>query len=122
MELKESFDLFDTDGNNTIDVKELKVAMRTLGFESSKEDVMRMMKEADRNNSGVLEFPEFLDMMAQKMVERDSFSNDDMLKAFKLFDDDQTGRISFKNLRRVCKELGENFTDEELYEMLEEGD
>jgi len=64
MELKESFDLFDTDGNNTIDVKELKVAMRTLGFESSKEDVMRMMKEADRNNSGVLEFPEFLDMMA----------------------------------------------------------
>jgi len=22
----------------------------------------------------------------------------------------------------VCKELGENFTDEELYEMLEEGD
>ena len=122
MELKESFDLFDTDGNNTIDVKELKVAMRTLGFESSKEDVMRMMKEADRNNSGVLEFPEFLDMMAQKIVERDSFSNDDMLKAFKLFDDDQTGRISFKNLRRVCKELGENFTDEELYEMLEEGD
>lgn len=26
----------------------------------------------------------------------------------------QTGKISFKNLKRVAKELGENMTDEEL--------
>ena len=31
-EIREAFDLFDTDGSGTIDAKELKVAMRALGF------------------------------------------------------------------------------------------
>merc|ERR1712167_560045 len=93
-----------------IDAKELKVAMRALGFEPKKEEIKRMMAEADRNDSGVIEFPEFLDLMTQKMAERDP--REEMLKAFRLFDDDETGKSSFKNLKRVAKELGERMTDE----------
>jgi hypothetical protein len=33
-----------------------------------------------------------------------------------------SGKISFKNLKRVAKELGENMTDEELQEMIDEAD
>jgi Ca2+-binding EF-hand superfamily protein len=33
-EIKEAFDLFDSDGSGTIDPKELKSAMQSLGFEA----------------------------------------------------------------------------------------
>ena len=119
-EIKEAFDLFDTDGSGSIDAKELKVAMRALGFEPKKEEIRKMIADADRDGSGVIDFNEFLDMMTQKMAERDP--REEMLKAFRLFDDDEKGKISFKNLKRVAKELGENMTDEEIQEMIDEAD
>ena len=59
-------------------------------------------------------------MMTGKMGDRDS--PDEIRRVFKLFDDDETGRISFRNLRRIAKELGENLTDDELQAMIDEFD
>ena len=86
--------------------------MRALGFEPKKEEVKKMIAEVDREGKGVIEFQDFLDLMTVKMAERDP--REEMLKAFRLFDDDSTGKISLKNLRRVARELGETMTDDEL--------
>ena len=94
--------------------------MRALGFEPKREEIKKMIADVDTNNSGVIDYNEFIDMMTQKMAERDP--REEMLKAFRLFDDDETGKISFRNLKRVAKELGENMTDDEIQEMIEEVD
>lgn len=86
--------------------------MRALGFEPKKEEIKKMIADIDNDGSGTIDFDEFLQMMTAKMSEKDS--REEILKAFRLFDDDETGKITFNNLKRVAKELGENMTDEEL--------
>lgn len=97
-----------------------QVAMRALGFEPKKEEIKKMAQEVDKEATGKISFEDFLKLMATKMMEKDT--NEEILKAFRLFDSDDTGKISFKNLKKVAEELGENLTDEELQEMIDEAD
>ena len=68
-EIREAFDLFDTDGSGVIDAKERKVAMGALGFEPKKEEIKKMISDIDKDGSGTIDFDEFLAMMTTKMSE-----------------------------------------------------
>merc|ERR1712010_272431 len=102
-EIREAFGLFDGDASGAIDVREIKAAMRALGFEVKNEELKKMVADVDSDGSGQIEFGEFLQMMTGKMGEKDS--REDIEKVFKLFDDDNTNKISFRNLARVTEEL-----------------
>mmetsp|Transcript_75563 Transcript_75563/g.133369 ORF Transcript_75563/g.133369 Transcript_75563/m.133369 type:complete len:514 (-) Transcript_75563:351-1892(-) len=97
LEIKEAFDLFDTDGSGEIDGKELRVAMKALGFNHTQGEIDKMIIEVDDDGSGEIGFPEFLTMMTIKIQNRD-------LKTFNLNEDDDTGKISFKGLTTKAKE------------------
>ena len=120
IEIKEAFDLFDTDGGGTIDPAELKTAMTSLGFEAKNQTIYQMIADLDENKDGSIDFDEFLEMMTAKLGDKNS--KEDIQKVFRLFDDDRTNFITITNLRRVARELGETMDDTELQEMIERAD
>merc|ERR1711918_280769 len=98
----------DADASGMIDVRELKAVMRALGFEVKNEELKKMVSDIDNDGNGTIEVGEFLQMMTGKMGEKDT--REDIDKVFKLFDDDNTNKISFRNLARVAEELEDMIT------------
>lgn len=79
-----------------------------------------MIVDIDKEGSRSIDFEEFLDAITSKLGDKES--REGLQKIFNLFDDDKTGTISLKNLKRVAKELGETMSEEELREMVERAD
>lgn len=67
-EIKEAFDLFDTEHTGKIDVKELRAAMESLGFTNQHKVVQQMFEDVDREGTSMLDFESFLNLMTAKMV------------------------------------------------------
>jgi Ca2+-binding EF-hand superfamily protein len=108
----QAFNIFDVDSSGSIDYRELKAAMKALGIQVKKEELKKMITDVDADGSGSVEFPEFLQMMTAKMSGADT--KEDVMKVFSMFDEVNQGKITFKELKKVCRELGENLTDEEI--------
>jgi centrin-1 len=119
-EVREAFNLFDTEGKGQIDIRELKAGFRALGFQVKKAEIRQMLQDIDKEGTATVTYNEFVEMVTPKVLARDP--KEEIMKIFRLFDEDNTGGITFRNLKRVATELGENLSDEELQEMIEEAD
>ena len=66
-EIKSAFELFDKDHSGSIDVAELKDAMKALGVYMKKEQVKEMMNKIDKDGNGTIDIDEFIDLMKEKI-------------------------------------------------------
>jgi centrin-1 len=135
------FVLFDTDGSGSMDASELSIVMRALGFSPQKYETQKMVAEffgkdfretdlesedgSDKGDSedseeDSLNLDQFIDIMTFKIAERDG--KEETLAAFRLFDRDNKGKISLKDIRRVAKEIDEPLTEQELLMIMKESD
>uniref|UniRef100_A0A6M2DWA1 Putative calmodulin n=1 Tax=Xenopsylla cheopis TaxID=163159 RepID=A0A6M2DWA1_XENCH len=64
-DLKAAFKVFDRDGNGFIDASELRYIMTNLGERLTEDEVDMMMREADLNGDGVIDYEEFVIMMTR---------------------------------------------------------
>jgi Ca2+-binding EF-hand superfamily protein len=64
-EIDNAFKLFDKDKSGSIDVNELKDAMKALGIHLKKELVRQKMTKVDKDGSGAIDKEEFMALMAE---------------------------------------------------------
>jgi calmodulin len=119
-EFREAFSLFDKNGDGDITTNELGTVMRSLAQNPSESELQDMINEVDADNSGTIDFVEFLAMMARKM--KDTDSEEEIREAFKVFDCENNGYISAAELRHVMISIGERLTNDEVDEMIREAD
>lgn len=67
--LEECFMSLDDDGSGSIGVEEIRVPLIGLGLVDSLEEVERLVEEVDEDNSGLIEFEEFLGIINNKTAE-----------------------------------------------------
>ncbi len=131
--------LFDLDKDQKIDYHELKVAMKALGFDLPKAEILSILQTHGAPSSPppdtktapntsppyqhtrlLIPFTAFQTVMAQMILARDP--REEIMRAFDLFDEGAKGKIDLKDLKRVARELGEGLEEEELVAMIEEFD
>ena len=120
-EIRQAFDLFDTNGTGKIDPKELKAAMQSLGFDSKNPTIYTLIADLDTpeaaKNGGV-NFDDFVGSINNKLGDKES--KEGIHRIFELFiDDPNADTITLSSLKKIAQELGENMSAEELKDMLE---
>ena len=124
-ELKQAFNEFDVDGGGTINTTELGYAMRAMGMNPTEQELLDLINQVitnslliylfikfdnfnliqyDTDGSGMIEFPEFCNMMSDKM---NTVNDADMIRmAFRVLDKYGTGTISSKNFKHLMTHIG----------------
>merc|ERR1719272_2164685 len=106
---REAFSLFDRTGRGTISSVSVPAVVRSLGANPLDVEVRQLVQEVDIDRTGLVTFPEFLEIM-QQFVTSPSQPEDvaeEIIEAFEVFDPDQTGFVTGKELRHIFNNLGE---------------
>jgi len=119
-EFREAFAMFDKDGDGSISVSELGTVMRSLGQNPTDHELAEMIREADEDSNGSVDFDEFLMLMSKKMNMLDI--DQELLEAFSVFDKDGNGFIDQDELTHVLASLGEELDEEQVKEMMRQAD
>lgn len=60
--------MFDTEGRGSVDMRELKAAMRALGFQVKKTEIRDMLFDIDKDETMPIDLETFTELMTTKMV------------------------------------------------------
>ena len=114
-ELKQAFDLFDKDGSETIKIDDAIQAMKRMKFNETNPVLFEILNELAKED--VVSWDVFSNHVQNRMTNR--IETDGLKTIFDLFiDDPKHETITFDTFKRICKEIGEELTEDELKHIL----
>ncbi|KAL9255091.1 Calcium-dependent protein kinase 21-like protein [Drosera capensis] len=101
--LKATFKNIDTDQSGAITYEELKTGLARLGSDLAEAEVKQLMEAADVDGDGTIDYVEFVTAtMHRHWVEKD----ENLMRAFRYFDQDNSGFITRDELEAAMKDYG----------------
>lgn len=119
--IRQAFDKVDKDGNGRITIGELRDYLKTIGKNGTDEQIKSLLEEVDFHGDGYIYFESFAVTMAKYMI-IDCIEEQEILNAFRVFDENGDGFVDAEELRAALENLGEKLTEEEIDEIFREAD
>merc|ERR1711911_182138 len=121
--LRKVFDSFDHHKKGSIPSSMVQTIFTVMGHRVDAELLKSIIAEVDADGSGELEFPEFVQLAAQFLIEEDAEEMQNELKeAFRLYDKEGNGYITPATLRDILHELDDKLTPDDLDGIIDEID
>ena len=115
-ELKQAFDLYDTEGTQQIKIKDCLDGMKMVNFDKTNPVLFDIIKELE--NEEYCSWPKFAFHVYNSITDRNT--DQGLRTLFDLFiDDPEKDTITLDTFRKICKDVGDNVSDEELKNILE---
>ena len=115
-DLKKAFDLFDHDGSQKIRIQECLEGMKSVNFDQTNPILYDIIR--DLEGEEWCSWPKFAFHVYSCITDRNT--DEGLRTLFDLFiDDPNKDTITFDTFKRICNEVGENMSDEEMKNILE---
>ncbi|KAL2098097.1 hypothetical protein ACEWY4_007304 [Coilia grayii] len=124
-ELQEAFKEFDYDSDGYVHYKDVADCMRTMGYMPTEMELIEIIQQVKMKWGGHVDFDDFCELMGPRMLAETAHMVGlrELRCAFKQFDYNGDGRITFEELKEAMKSfLGEKLKKGELEEILSDID
>lgn len=120
-DIKDMFRIFDSDNDGKISASEVGNLMKALGRDITKEEVEKLIKEIDQNETDTIEETELIKYLLTNYRFDDDYL-DEVNSAFKFFDLNNDGKITLVEFKNILLNFGGEFTETEVELMFGELD
>ena len=115
--MKEILDLYDPNNEGFINSKDTSKILQAMGRTLEEDDEQNFLQAADPENTGKISKDNFL-ATVEALFSLSKDDVNDLIEAFKIFDINDTGKISVKNFKKILVKIGQAFSEEEADDVI----